>query len=181
MDRPEPPPPNADQGARHLEESVAEMLAFHDEHRQAATPLERTAAGLVDRLGQPLVVVVLAVAILVWVMLGVAREGFDAPTHGALAWLELMSTVAALLVAMLILAGQRHVGLLSEKRNQLALQLALISDRRMAKVIELLEDLRRDLPAVADRHDPEIADMARPSSPQEVLDAIDRQSGEESP
>ena len=40
----------------------------------------------------------------------------------------------------------------------------------------LIEELRRDAPDVADRHDPESAEMAKPTDPGEVLAAIDRRT-----
>ena len=66
--------------------------------------------------------------------------------------------------------------LLAERRDQLTLELAILADKKTAKVIALLEEMRRDAPALADRADPESEAMARPADPREVLTAIDRRT-----
>jgi uncharacterized membrane protein len=85
-------------------------------------------------------------------------------------------TLFALLVAMLILVTQRRQDRLSERRAQLTLELAVLADRKSAKLISLIEELRRDHPEVPDRTDKESDEMAKPANPQEVLAAIDERS-----
>src|SRR4051812_14744114 len=92
---------------------------------------------------------------------GVAQPSF--------AWLELAATVAALLVAMLILVTQRRQDKLADRRAQLTLELPVLADRKNAKIIALLEELRRDHPDVADRVDPESEEMATPADTTSVL------------
>ncbi len=70
--------------------------------------------------------------------------------------------------------------MLAERRDQLTLQLAILADKKTAKVIELLEEMRRDAPAIADRADPESDEMAKPADPAEVLAAIDRRTPDKS-
>jgi hypothetical protein len=52
------------------------------------------------------------------------------------------------------------------------LELGILSEQKTAKVIELLEESRRDSPLIPDRVDQEANAMAQPSDPQSVLDAI---------
>lgn len=61
---------------------------------------------------------------------------------------------------------------LAQLREQLNLELAILSERKTAKVIQLLEEFRRDSPLMRDRIDHQAESMARPSDPQTVLDAI---------
>ena len=86
--------------------------------------------------------------------------------------LELFATLAALAMGMLILATQRREDVLAEKRSQLTLELALLNETKSAKIISLLEELRRDSPALDDRVDPESDAMSTPTDPQSVLAAI---------
>jgi len=50
-------------------------------------------------------------------------------------------------------------------------------------MIELLEELRQDHPAIVDRMDPEAKELAQPTDPKQVADAIikRRQDEESSP
>ena len=48
----------------------------------------------------------------------------------------------------------------------------IINEQKTAKVIQLLEELRRDMPQVPDRVDPEAAAMALPADPEVMLEVI---------
>jgi hypothetical protein len=67
---------------------------------------------------------------------------------------------------------RRSNGLSCSSRQQLMLQLAFLSDHKQAKIISLLEELRRDDPLIHDRHDRQAEAMTHTSDPTEVLDAI---------
>ena len=73
---------------------------------------------------------------------------------------------------VLILATQRREDQLAQHREQLILELAILSEQKTTKVIQLLEESRRDNPLIRDRVDQEAEAMAQPADPQSVLDAI---------
>jgi uncharacterized membrane protein len=73
---------------------------------------------------------------------------------------------------VLILATQRREDQLTQRREQLTLELAILSEQKTAKIIQLLEESRRDNPQMHDRHDPEAEAMAQPADPGSVLAAI---------
>ena len=104
----------------------------------------------------------------------VSRRGIDQPSF---AWLELAASCAALLVAVLILVTQRREDQLAERRGQLTLELAILADKKSAKIIALLEELRRDHPQVSNRLDPVSAEMATPTDVPSILAAIDERAG----
>ncbi len=49
----------------------------------------------------------------------------------------------------------------------------LLTEQKTAKLIDLLEELRRDLPNVKNRHDPEAATLQQSMNPELVLAALD--------
>lgn len=153
-------------------ESIDQLAEFHLEHHRHATLMQRGIDGVTERLGRPAVVIALVVLTGAWLVFAALRGGgrVDQP---AFAWLELAATLAALLVALLILVTQRREDQLAERRSQLTLELALLADKRSAKIIALLEELRRDHPDLADRHDPQSQEMAAPTDPHQVIAAID--------
>jgi uncharacterized membrane protein len=75
-------------------------------------------------------------------------------------------------MTIVILISQRRAEMLADRREQLMLQLAFLGDRKQAKVIALLEELRRDDPFIRNRTDREAAAMTESPSPTDVLDAI---------
>jgi hypothetical protein len=59
------------------------------------------------------------------------------------------------------------------------LELTILSDKKIAKIIELIEQLRRDHPDLADAIDDEAKAMSAQTDLQSVLDAIKRSHGRE--
>jgi uncharacterized membrane protein len=81
-------------------------------------------------------------------------------------------SLSALYMTTLILITQRREDELASHREQLILELGILSEQKSAKIIELLEELRRDAPDLRNRVDPEATAMSMAADPQEVLNAI---------
>jgi uncharacterized membrane protein len=75
-------------------------------------------------------------------------------------------------MTVLILSTQRRDDELTSYREQLTLELAILGEQKSAKIIELLEELRRDDPTIRNRIDHDAVAMSAPADPQAVLDAI---------
>lgn len=164
----------------HIEDTVRAIAELHAEHHRTATPVQRAVARLTSIVGRPRFVGVLTLVIVSWIglNLGLRAMGavaFDAPPFP---WLQDVGAVLSLYITVLILITQRHDDQLSEHREQLTLELAILSEQKSAKMIELLEELRRDHPLLVDRVDHEANAMAQPADPQAVLDAIKDSHGD---
>ncbi len=61
---------------------------------------------------------------------------------------------------------------MANHRAQLILELSVVNDQKVSKIIELLEEYRRDNPAVSYRVDDAAAAMSTPSDTGGVLAAI---------
>ena len=79
---------------------------------------------------------------------------------------------AALLIATGVLVQQSRQDKLAEQRSHLTLQIELLTEQKIAKLIELVEELRQDLPIIRDREDIEAAIMQQATDPQIVLDIL---------
>jgi uncharacterized membrane protein len=88
-----------------------------------------------------------------------------------------VSTGALYLTAMILIA-QRHDDELATRRDQLTLELAILAERKSAKVIALLEEFRLNDPHQGDHRDALAEALAEPADPQAVLDAIRAAHGE---
>jgi uncharacterized membrane protein len=80
--------------------------------------------------------------------------------------------IAALLIATGVLVQQNRQDQLAEQRSHLILQINLLTEQKIAKLIELMEELREDLPLIRDRHDLEAQIMQQATDPQIVLDIL---------
>ena len=158
----------------HIEDTIRSIAQLHAEHRRASSSLQRTVARLVGFVGRPRFVGMLTTAVAFWIgfnLLITAAGGvpLDPPPFP---WMDGVVSLGALYITVLILSTQRHEDQLAEYREQLTLELSILSEQKAAKIIELLEEMRRDNPLLANRHDPEAEAMAAPADPHSVLDAI---------
>jgi uncharacterized membrane protein len=84
--------------------------------------------------------------------------------------------VAGLLISTGVLIYQTRQEQVSEERSHLMLQLNLITEQKIAKLISLVEELRTDLPNVKNRADLEAEVMQQAIDPQVILEAIQQNS-----
>jgi uncharacterized membrane protein len=112
----------------------------------------------------------------VWIRANLAAIalGWCAIDRPSFPWLQGAANLASLFVVTLVLAAQKHEDELNARREILTLELALFSERKIAKIIELLEELRRDSLPVADRVDQQAEQMAQPADAQSVLAAAQK-------
>ncbi len=149
------------------EQSVARLAELHRSHERSTTGIQRAANRVTAALGRPATLAVVLLTVVGWMCgnyvatrLGVgALEEFPFPD------LAFAATVAALLIALSILTTQQHQDQLAERRAELTLEIAVLSERKMAKLIELMEEQRRDKPLLASRVDEEAERMAHSLAP----------------
>lgn len=162
----------------HIEQTVSAIAALHADHDRAAGWTQRTVAAITARLGRPAFVGLVALLTLAWIALNLVLRAAGHPAlDPQFAHLSNLATVAAFFMTALILTTQRHDDQLGAHREQLTLELAILSEQKSAKIIELLEKFRRDDPTQSDHHDHEAQAMATPADPQAVLDAIKTTQG----
>ncbi|MHB1206235.1 MAG: DUF1003 domain-containing protein [Rhodospirillaceae bacterium] len=167
----------------HMEESVQAIAKLYAAHEDAATGAQRFINRLTDLLGRPLTVAALTIAVAGWIWVNAAaiHRGTEPMDPPPFAWLAGTVATAGMLISVLILAAQRHAGQLAARRERLSLQLALLSEQKNAKIIQLLEEMRRDSPIIANRVDAVAAAMSEPADAESVLDAMEEASEGEAP
>ena len=158
----------------HIEETIQAIAKLHADHRQEAGSLQRMVERLTAWIGRPPFIAALTAAIVLSVGGNLLAMLFgtipwDEPPFG---WLQGALGLLALYVTVLILTTQRREDQLAGYREQLTLELAILSEQQSAKIIALLEEMRRHSPTLKNRVDEEAAAMAVAADPQAVLDAI---------
>jgi len=160
--------------ANHIEETIRSVARLHAEHHENATPLQRAADRITALLGRPRFIGVLTVIAASWISLNLlaAALGYHPLDPPPFSWLGGAVSLVSLYMVILILATQQREYQLAQLREQLTLELAILSEQKTAKVIQLLEESRRDNPLIRNRVDQEAEAMAQPADPQSVLDTI---------
>jgi uncharacterized membrane protein len=158
----------------HIAETVDAVAQIHADHHLKRTPIERFMDDWTARLARPAVLAGVVCGVVLWISVNLLAPlgGYaiiDAPPFP---WLFEMLTFLGLVMGILILSTQRRADQLAELREQMTLELASVTERKVAKVIELIEELRRDSPTLQNRTDHEAKQMSVRTSPGEVLIAI---------
>ena len=167
----------------HIETTIQAIARLHSEHHKKAAPLQRIVDRSTSAIGRPGFIAGLTLAVLAWcggnsAALWAGWTPWDEPPFF---WMQGVIGLGALYVTILILTSNRHADELAGYREQLTLELAILSEQKSAKIIELLEEMRRDDPSLRNRHDPEAQALSVPADPQHVLDAIKEAHGELQP
>ncbi len=158
----------------HIEDTVQALVQLHAEHHKRATRFQRWVDRLTARAGRPRSLVLVTVVVVTWAALnvGLILAGGKPLDEPPFFWMQGIVALAALYMTVLVLTTQRREDELATRREQLTLQLAILSEQKAAKIISLLEELRQDHPGIRDRRDPVAAAMSTAADPQSVLDAI---------
>ncbi|MFN0182984.1 MAG: DUF1003 domain-containing protein [Aquabacterium sp.] len=152
--------------------------AVHDfytreEHKRSAS--QRHAENIGGFVGRPAFLVVILVFTSAWIVANLALPAFGLAPFDATPFHMLQGVVAlaALLTTTVVLIKQNRVAKLGEQRAHLELKVTLLIEQKTAKLIDLLEELRRDLPNVKNRQDLGATVMQQAMSPEGVLAALD--------
>ena len=158
----------------HIDGTISSIARLRAEHFEKATPLQRVVDRMVKLVGRPRFVGAISVVIVAWIGLNLLSASFgdrviDAPPFP---WLGEAISLIYLYMVVLILISQAREDQLAQHREMLILELAILSEQKIAKVIQLLEESRRDNPNILNRRDPEAETMGRAADTQSVLNAI---------
>jgi uncharacterized membrane protein len=163
----------------HIEEAFRAIAGLRSRHEETAGAPHRAAQAITRQLTRPLVASVAAAIGCFWILLnlGLNAAGLPAPDPPPFAWLNIAVSLLSLFVVIVVLATQRRDEELAQLHQELTLQLALLGEQKTAKLIALVEALRKDHPAIPDRVDPEAQALAKPANAEAVLDAMHNKRG----
>jgi uncharacterized membrane protein len=166
--------PNATILPAHIEETIRAIAELQARHDRQATPVERAIENLTAAVARPRFLLLFTSALGLWIAgnEAVGRLGLRALDPAPYYWLQGAVGLLALYVTIIILTTQRRADKLSGYREQLTLELSILSEQKTAKVIALLEEMRRDSPTLHNRIDQEAEAMAQPSDPGAVMEAL---------
>ena len=168
---------SAESGTTPINQNIETILAFYTREEQKISRSQRHLENISGFVGRPLYLGSILSVVTFWVLANVfaRRFGlvqFDPPPFF---WLQGVVTLGALLTATVVLIKQNRLAKIEEQRAHLDLQLNLLTEQKTTKLIDLIEELRNDLPMVKNRHDAASAALQKPTDPHMVLAALDEQ------
>ena len=157
-----------------VNQNIADILELEQRETAAQSGAQRLLEAVSRRAAQPSYLLVVLLLVTGWILVnGFGRRlgltPFDPPPFQGL---QGLLTLIALLTATSVLIGQRRQAKLLEQRAHLDLQINLLTEQKVTKLIHLLEELRNELSADPVRHDPHTAELKKPTDAAQVLSAL---------
>ena len=165
-------------GRDQTSQNIETVLDFYMREEQKISRSQRILERISNLVGQPVFLGFILVFVALWMVANAVlrRLGIAEFDPAPFSWLQGIVGLGALLTATVVLTKQNRVAKLAEQRAHLDLKVTLLTEEKAAKLIDLLEELRRDLPNVSNRHDPEAAALQQSMNPDLVLAALDGRS-----
>jgi uncharacterized membrane protein len=165
-------------GRDQTRQNIETVLDFYTREEEKISRSQRFLERISNLVGQPVFLGFILVFVAVWTVANalLRRVGMTEFDPAPFPWLQGLAGLGALLTAIVVLTKQNRLAKLAEQRAHLDLKVTLLTEQKAAKLIDLLEELRRDLPNVSNRHDPEAAALQQSMRPDLVLAALDERS-----
>jgi uncharacterized membrane protein len=160
----------------HIEQNIEGVVALQRREWEQTTRSQRRAESMGRFIGRPTYLVGLLVFAMLWVALNLALPtlGHAAFDPFPFAMLQGLVSLAALVTTTIVLIAQNRQTKLEQQHTHLGLQVTLLTEQKVTKLIHLLEELRRDMPMVKDRLDPQAVALQQRADTERVLSAIEQ-------
>ena len=86
--------------------------------------------------------------------------------------LAMVASVEAIFLSTFVLITQNRMAALADKRADLDLQVSLLAEHEVTRLIELITEIAKKMDVEASR-DPELSELARDVQPEKVLDKME--------
>jgi uncharacterized membrane protein len=156
----------------HIDQNIESVVALQKREWETVGVAQRRVEAVGRWLGRPLYLVGLLTAIVVWVSINVVRQargGWDPPPFELL---DGVMTLISLITTTIVLIAQNRQTKLEKQHTHLELQVSLLTEQKVTKIINLIEELRRDMPMVRDRHDPHAEALQESADTAKVVAAL---------
>jgi uncharacterized membrane protein len=159
-----------------VNENIDTVAEFYARHEQRVSTTQRIVEKVALFLGSPGYVAANVLFIVGWIAANLLAEDFgwkriDEPPFF---WLQGIIGLNAFVISTTVLIRQNRMSRLADHHAHLDLQVNLLTEEKTSKIIQLLEELRRDMPDVREKTDEEAAELAKPADPRAVLTAIEQ-------
>ena len=165
----------------HIGQNIEAIVALQTSAERDVPQHQRVVEAATTFFGRPTFLYSSLLVVALWMLPNVLPQGLGLPHFDPAPFdlLQLTLGIISLPMTIAVLIKQERQENLAEQRAQLSLQLNLLSEQKIAKLIALVEELRCDLPNVRNRYDPEAEEMKQAADPQVVMEALEKTLAEE--
>lgn len=157
-----------------IDQNIESILELHIHAESKVSQHQRMIERITAFLGRPAFFYFTLIFVGSWIIMNLATtllqlRPFDPPPFY---WLQGDVGLCALLVSTAVLITQNRQQKIADQRRQLDLQVNLLVERKVTKLISQIDALRRDLPDIENKTDPEIEALKESVDPKDVIHTL---------
>ena len=159
----------------HIDQNIETVVALQRREWESTSVSQRRVESIGRFIGRPVYLVALLCLVVGWIvanitLASVGKRPWD-PTPFEL--LDGLLTLIALVTTTIVLIAQNRQSRLEQQHTHLGLQVNLLTEQKVTKLIHLIEELRKDMPMVRDREDPQAMALQERADANHVISAIE--------
>jgi uncharacterized membrane protein len=187
VDQPEATPvdrPEATEGKGELsspsKENLEVLANFTEREDAAISGIQLVIERISTFFGSPWYFAFCVIFIVAWVVTNLwgVHAGWPHVDAPPFPWLQGMVSSNALLLTVAVLIRQNRMARLAEHRSHLDLQINLLTEQKATKILQIVDELHRELTALRGHNDTQMEEMTKPADANALLHAIKKQTGD---
>jgi uncharacterized membrane protein len=161
-------------------ENLQLLENFKDHEDEQVSGMQLAIERVSAFFGSPAYFVCAMLVIVLWVIVNTygANHGWRHIDEPPFFWLQGLVSSNALLLTVAVLIRQNRMAEVAEHRSHLDLQINLLSEQKVTKILQLVDELQRDLTALRGGPDRQVEEMTKPADAHALMHAIKQKKDE---
>ncbi len=115
-----------------------------------------------------------------WIVVNIlgAHAGWRHVDEPPFPWLQGLVSANALLLTVAVLIRQNRMAQIAEHRSHFNLQINLLTEQKVTKILQIIDELQRDSSAHQNQPDSSVEELIKPADAHALLHAIKQQKGD---
>lgn len=159
-----------------VDQDIETIVALRMRAERKVNRHQRIIERVTQNIGRPRFFYIIVLFVALWILANSFATQLGLPFHDTppFYWLQGIIGLGALLMTNVVLITQNRQNKLAEERRHLDLQVSLLVERKVSKVIDLLEQLRQDIPDVENRRDLQAEAMKENVDPHAAITSLNQ-------
>lgn len=159
-----------------VSEHIQTVADLHKGAERKVSSPQRAIEKVTNFLGRPRFLFIILVIVALWIAVTLllpafGLQDFDPPPF---VWLIGLINLGALLQATMILITQNRQNTVVERRTQLVLQVSLLLDEKISKLITMVDEMRQVHPDLENGTDPHVEALKETVDPHQSLKTLEQ-------
>jgi uncharacterized membrane protein len=158
-----------------VQKNIDALISARDRYEKQKTLTDHVADAITKWSGSMTFVYLHVIFFAAWIVLNVTWFGFEPFDPFPFGMLTTVVSLEAIFLSTFVLVSQNRQAALSDRRSDLDLQIDLLSEREVTRILQLLDAIAKKLDVEVPVSD--VDELACDVGPEEILEELDRRHG----